>query len=162
MTAYDFSPLYRTVVGFDRLARLVDSARTQDAGSAYPPYNIEALGEDAYRITLAVAGLAEDDLDIQVLENTLVVTGKRGRAEPERKYLHKGIAGREFVRRFELADHVKVTGASLDRGLLTIDLVREIPEAMKPRSIEIKTGAPESLFDKGRKLLGKATEHQAA
>jgi molecular chaperone IbpA len=163
MANFDFSPLYRTVVGFDRLARLADAAMMQETNiTSYPPYNIEASGDNDYRITLAVAGFAEADLEIQVVENTLTVTGKRAQPNEDKKYLYHGIAGRDFTRRFELADHVKVIGANLDSGLLTIDLVRELPEAMKPRKIEIAAGKAESLFDKGKKLLGKVSDHQHA
>ena len=146
MSTYDFSPFYRTVVGFDRLARLVDQAKSPDANAqSFPPYNIELADENAYRITIAVAGFAETDIDIQLLENTLVVTGKRPQHGQDKKFLHHGIAGRDFTRRFELADHVKVVGANLDMGLLTIDLVREVPEAMKPRTIEIATARTKAL-----------------
>lgn len=146
MSTYDFSPFYRTVVGFDRLARLVDAAKSPDAASqAFPPYNIELADENAYRITIAVAGFDQSDLDIQVLENTLTVTGKRPQPAEDKKFLHHGIAGRDFTRRFELADHVKVVGAGLDKGLLTIDLVREVPEAMKPRTIDIATAQTKAL-----------------
>lgn len=163
MTNFDFSPLYRTAVGFDRLARMVDAAMRYDAAAAsYPPYNIEKAGEDDYRITLAVAGFSEADLAIEVKENTLTVTGKRAGDGNDDNFLYKGIAGRDFVRKFELADHVKVSGASLDRGLLVIDLVREIPEAMKPRAIEIKSGAPATLTERAKTLLGKVTEKKAA
>jgi molecular chaperone IbpA len=136
MRNYDLSPLFRSTVGFDRLARLVDSATRAD-DVAYPPYNIEKLGEEAYRVTMAVAGFADDEIDITVHENTLTVTG---RAKPEAEaaqYLHRGIARRAFERRFQLADHIKVQGAALANGLLGIDLVRQVPEALKPRKIEI-------------------------
>jgi molecular chaperone IbpA len=149
MPTYDFSPLFRTVAGFDRLARLADSTHNQDGDAhSFPPYNIESVDENAYRVTLAVAGFAETDLDIQVLENTLMVTGKRPQPATEHKFLHHGIAGRDFTRRFALADTVKVAGASLDKGLLTIDLVREVPEALKPRTIGIKSGSPQSVLGK--------------
>ncbi len=163
MLSYDFSPLYRTAVGFDRLARLAEAATRHDSAAAsYPPYNIEKAGENAYRITLAVAGFSESDLEIEVKESTLTITGKRTDAGTADAFLYKGIAGRDFVRRFELADHVKVTGANLDNGLLTVDLVREIPEAMKPRTIEIKPGAPAGIVDKAKTLLGKGAEKKAA
>ena len=143
MDRFDFSPLFRSTIGFDRLARLVDSAtRVDSTALSYPPYNIEATGEDAYRLTMAVAGFAQDELDITVHENTLIVTGKAKQEDENGRYLHRGIARRAFERRFSLADHIKVTGASLDNGLLHVDLVREIPEAMKPRQIAIAGGEP--------------------
>ena len=138
MTTFDFSPLYRTSVGFDRLASLMSSATRQDQGNSYPPYNIRTTGEDHYQITMAVAGFAEGDLDISTEQNRLVVTGSRAdEAEEQGEYLHRGIATRSFERRFNLADHVKVVSASLENGLLHIDLERELPEAMKPRTIKI-------------------------
>jgi len=143
MRNYDLSPLFRSTVGFDRLARLVDSATRADE-VAYPPYNIEKLGEEAYRVTMAVAGFANDEIDITVHENTLTVTGG---AKPEAvtaQYLHRGIARRAFERRFQLADHIRVQGATLVNGLLDIDLVRQVPEALKPRKIEI-AGRPVAL-----------------
>src|SRR5579859_4868021 len=152
MRNYDLSPLFRSTVGFDRLARLVDSAtRVDDASLGYPPYNIEKLGDDAYRVTMAVAGFAADEIDITVHENTLTVTGQAKQGEPQAvQYLHRGIARRAFERRFQLADHIKVRGAALNNGLLDIDLVREVPEQLKPRKIEIGSPAQPSLS------LGKA------
>jgi molecular chaperone IbpA len=143
MDRFDFSPLFRSTIGFDRLARLVDSANRVDSSAlSYPPYNIEKTGEDAYRLTMAVAGFAPDEIDIVVHENTLAVTGKARDEDESGRYLHRGIARRAFERRFSLADHLKVTGASMDKGLLHVDLVREVPEAMKPRTIKIEAGAP--------------------
>lgn len=143
MDRFDFSPLFRSTIGFDRLARMVDAAtRVDSTALAYPPYNIEKTGEDAYRLTMAVAGFGRDELDITVHENTLIVTGKARKDEENGRYLHRGIARRAFERRFSLADHLKVTGASLDNGLLHVDLVRQIPEAMKPRTIAIAGGEP--------------------
>lgn len=139
MDGYDFSPLFRSTIGFDHLTRLVDSAARLDAGASYPPYNIEVTGENAYRLTMAVAGFAAEDLDITVKENALLVSG-RSRKEEGTEYLHRGLARRGFERRFQLADHIRVTGAALEHGLLHVDLVREIPEAMKPRKIEIAAG----------------------
>jgi molecular chaperone IbpA len=139
MDRFDFSPLFRSTIGFDRLARLVDTAtRVDSTAVAYPPYNIETTGEDSYRLTMAVAGFSQDEVDITVHENTLIVTGKAQKDGENARYLHQGIARRAFERRFSLADHLKVTGASLDNGLLHVDLVREIPEAMKPRQIKIE------------------------
>lgn len=138
MDRFDFSPLFRSTIGFDRLARLVDSAtRIDSAAPAYPPYNIEKTGEDAYRLTMAVAGFGRDELDVTVQENTLLVTGKAQKEDGNGRYLHHGIARRAFERRFSLAENLKVVGASLDNGLLHVDLVREVPEAMKPRTIKI-------------------------
>lgn len=138
MTTFDFTPLYRTSVGFDRLASLLNSATRQDQGNSYPPYNIRTMGEDHYQITMAVAGFSEEDLDISTEQNRLVVTGQRSEeADDESEYLHRGIATRSFERRFNLADHVRVVAASLENGLLHIDLERELPEAMKPRTIAI-------------------------
>ena len=135
---FDFSPLFRSSVGFDRLQRQLDSAlKFSQANDSYPPYNIEKAGEDAYRISIAVAGFAEDDLDITVNEGVVTVTGQ-AKQEDEATYLYRGIAARAFERRFHLADHVKVNGAQLVNGLLQIDLVREIPEELKPRKIAIQ------------------------
>ena len=144
MDRFDFSPLFRSTIGFDRLTRLVDAAtRVDNAALSYPPYNIEKTGEDAYRLTMAVAGFSREDLDITVHENTLTVIGKGKKEEDEGRYLHRGIARRAFERRFSLADHLKVVGASLDNGMLHVDLVREVPEAMKPRTIQITGGSRE-------------------
>jgi molecular chaperone IbpA len=141
MDRFDFSPLFRSTIGFDRLTRLVDAAtRVDTAALAYPPYNIEKTGEDAYRLTMAVAGFSPAELDITVQENTLLVTGKAQKEDENGGgYLHRGIARRTFERRFSLADHMKVTGASLDNGLLYVEVVREVPEAAKPRTIKIAT-----------------------
>ena len=137
MRTFDLSPLYRSTVGFDRLFNLLDSAAGGDTAQPYPPYNIERTGDNAYRITMAVAGFGEGDLDIQAKENVLSVRGERKEEQKDGEVLYRGIAARAFERRFQLADHVEVTGASLENGLLHIDLVREIPEAMKPRKIAI-------------------------
>jgi molecular chaperone IbpA len=144
MRDFDFSPLFRSAIGFDRLPSLLDTAmRTAGSADSYPPYNIEKTGEDAYRISIAVAGFAREDLEIEVRDGVLYVKGKNA-AEPEGvTYLHRGIAGRAFERRFQLAEHVRPEAADLVNGLLTIDLVRELPEAKKPRQIEIKSGAIE-------------------
>ena len=143
MDRFDFSPLFRSTIGFDRLARLLDSvSRVDSTAISYPPYNIEKTGEDTYRLTMAVAGFGQDELDITVQENSLVVTGKAKEEEENGRYLHRGIARRAFERRFSLADHLKVEGASLDNGLLHVDLVREVPEAMKPRTIAINGTQP--------------------
>ena len=158
MTTFDFSPLYRTSVGFDRLASLMSSATRQDQGNSYPPYNICTLGENRYRITMAVAGFSVDEIDITTEQNRLLVTGNRtDESENQGEYLYRGIATRSFERRFNLADHVKVDSASLENGLLHIDLEREIPEAMKPRSIEIGTSAS-TLLDVGTESKEKADQ----
>ena len=141
MRTIDFTPLYRSAVGFDRMANLLESAaRTSEAGG-WPPYNIETTGENAYRIEIAVAGFKPDELNIEVKENLLTVTGRRAANDGEdRTFLHRGLAERDFERRFQLADYVVVTEAGLNNGLLTIDLKRELPEALKPRRIEINAG----------------------
>ena len=144
MRTMDLSPLYRASVGFDRLLKTLDSAsRVEESAFSYPPYNIEKVSEDAYRIVMAVAGFGEDELDITAKENSLVISGRKDKAEGEDEvtFLHRGIANRAFERRFDLADHIRVTGAKLENGLLAVELVREIPEAMKPRSIAITNGA---------------------
>ena len=138
MRTFDFSPLYRSAVGFDRLMSMVDAAQKSASADSYPPYNIEKTGENAYQVTLAVAGFGSDDLKIEVRDGQLVVVGKGSTEDDQSRYLHRGIARRAFERRFQLADHVEVKAADLKDGLLVIDLVREIPEAMKPRKIEIK------------------------
>ena len=136
MASNELNPLYRTLVGFDRIASLMDQAARLDAAPGYPPFNVEQIGEDNFRIELAVAGFGEDDLSIEFKQNSLLVTGQRKPSE-QRNFLHRGIAERSFERRFGLADHVRVAGAKLENGLLTIDLVRELPELLKPRKIEI-------------------------
>ncbi len=140
MRTIDFSPLFRHSIGFDRMQRMLDSATRMDSSAnAYPPYNIEQVGEDNYRISMAVAGFGEQDLDVTAKENTLVVSGKMADESEDKTYLHRGIAGRAFERRFELDDHIKVVGGSLVNGLLNIDLQREVPEEKKPRKIAIET-----------------------
>lgn len=140
MRTFDFSPLYRSTVGFDRLFGLLDAAtKGEESASTYPPFNIEVTGEDAYRVTMAVAGFSRDDLTIEQRQNTLTISGKRETNGDERRYLHRGIAGRSFERRFELADHVKVVNAALENGLLHVELVREVPEEAKPHRIEIES-----------------------
>jgi molecular chaperone IbpA len=142
MRTYDLSPLFRSTIGFDRLGRLLETSLSTET-VAYPPYNIEKLGDNAYRITMAVAGFSADEIDMTVQDNSLTIHGKAS-AEPEGvQYLHRGIAGRAFERQFQLADHVEVQGAKLENGLLHIELVRRIPESMKPRKIEIGA-APKS------------------
>ncbi|BFM16412.1 Hsp20 family protein [Maricurvus nonylphenolicus] len=141
MRNFDFSPLYRSAIGFDRMANMLDNlSRAEQNQPSYPPYNIELTGEDQYRISMAVAGFGDAELSIETEQNTLTVSGKKGEDTTERQFLHQGIAARNFERRFQLADHVRVENASLENGLLHIDLVREIPEAMKPRTIQINSG----------------------
>jgi len=140
MTTIDLTPLYRSSVGFDRMGSLLDNAlRSQKAAAGFPPYDIEAQGENRYSITLAVAGFEESEIDIQVENGVLRVNGKKADESEERSYLYRGIANRSFERKFNLADHVEVNGAELKNGLLIISLVKEIPEAMKPRSISISS-----------------------
>ncbi len=144
MDRFDFSPLFRSTIGFDRLTRLVDAAtRVDNSALTYPPYNIEKTGEDSYRLSMAVAGFAPEEIDLTVQENSLLVTGKAKKEDENGRYLHRGIARRAFERRFSLADHIKVVGANLENGMLHVDLAREVPEAAKPRKIAIGTGQPE-------------------
>lgn len=157
MRTFDLSPLFRSTVGFDRLAEMLDTVMTDEPVS-YPPYNIEKTGDDAYRITLAVAGFGEDELSIEQRESVLLVSGQKKPANANGEtYLHRGIAARSFTRQFQLADHVKVVSANLENGLLNVDLVREIPEEMKPRKIEINRGKPATIVEKAKTFLeGKA------
>ncbi len=142
MRAFDLTPLYRSTIGFDRLGTLLDSLGTFEGDApSYPPYNIERVGENEYRISMAVAGFGASDLDIEVKENTLAIHGEKKTETEETTFLHRGIASRSFERRLQLADHVVVKGASLENGLLHVDLKRELPEAMKPRTVPIATKA---------------------
>lgn len=160
MRQYDLTPLYRSTVGFDRLFSLLDSAAGHEAAApGYPPYNIERTDENAYRISIAVAGFGENELSIEVKESALTVRGEKVAEERKSEVLHQGIAARAFERRFQLADHVQATGASLRNGLLHIDLVREVPEAKKPRSIPIGSGDRASV---AKVVDGKAEAKQAA
>ena len=141
MRRFDLAPLYRATVGFDQIADMMDRIITDTASApSYPPYNIEKTADDAWRISIAVAGFAEEDLSVEVRDNALIVSARKAADEDERTYLHRGIANRAFERRFALADHVRVSGASHVNGMLNIDLVREVPEALKPRRIEISNG----------------------
>jgi molecular chaperone IbpA len=142
MRTFDLSPFYRSTVGFDRVFGLLDSLAADSSAQTYPPYNIERTGENAYRITMAVAGFGEADLNVEVKEQSLTVTGEKKAAagETESEFLYRGIGARAFERRFQLADHVEVRGAALENGLLHVDLVRNVPEAKKPRTIAIATG----------------------
>lgn len=147
MRNFDLAPLYRATVGFDQMADLMDRILTTDSKvqPSYPPYNIEKTGEDAWRISIAVAGFADADLGVEVKDRALHVTARRGDEDEARTYLHRGIATRAFERRFHLADHVRVTGASHVDGMLHVDLVREVPEALKPRQIKITSQAPKQI-----------------
>jgi molecular chaperone IbpA len=148
MRTFDLAPLYRSTVGFDRLFSMLDQVSGVDnSGSAYPPYNIERTGENAYRITLAVAGFGDKDISIEAKQNTLTIKGEKQAKADEKKseVLYQGIAARAFERVFQLAEHVQVTGAGLENGLLHVDLVREVPEAMKPRQIPIGNGSPKVI-----------------
>lgn len=147
MNAFDLSPLFRTAIGFDRLAHALETANRADAGG-YPPYNIELTGEDRYRISMAVAGFGADEIDVEVKENLLTVTGRKSEDVEDRRYLHRGIAKRDFERSYQLADYVRVEGADLKDGLLHIDLAREVPESMKPRRIEIRGGDRKAIEGK--------------
>ncbi len=154
MRGFDFAPLYRATVGFDQIADLMDRVLTNEVSQpSYPPYNIEKLGDDAWRISIAVAGFSEDELNVEVRENSLIVTAKKTEEDENRTFLHRGIATRAFERRFHLADHVRVIGATHVDGMLNIDLRREVPEALKPRKIEIT---------KGETIEAKAVENKTA
>ncbi len=158
MESADFSPFFKSTVGFDRLMRMLEDDFPRHANAnSYPPYNIERISDDEYHIEMAVAGFSMDDLDITVQENTLVITGAREKSTSDRadSYLYRGIATRNFTQEFKLADHIEVKNAALDNGMLSIHLVREIPEEKKPRKIAIKCG--ETLFNKAAKLTKKAS-----
>ena len=143
MRRFDFAPLNRATIGFDQIADLMDRAMSNDVGQpSYPPYNIEKTADDSYRISIAVAGFSDEDLTVEVKENALVVSARKADEDEARSFLHRGIATRAFERRFTLADHVRVTGASHADGMLHIDLHREVPEALKPRRIEIAKASP--------------------
>jgi molecular chaperone IbpA len=150
MPHIEFAPFYRSAIGFDRLFNMLDQATGFDNESSYPPYNIERTGENAYRITLAVAGFTPEELKLEVKEQTLTVSGEKAAETGEKTYLHRGIAARAFERRYQLADHVDVTGAKFENGLLHVDLVRNVPESKKPRAIAISTG------DSAKRLEAKA------
>ena len=152
MRTYNLSPMFRHSVGFDRMQRLMDAATTKTEVS-YPPYNIETDGDDAYRVTVAVAGFDKKDLDITLENDTLSITGKKEDEAEGVSYLHRGIAGRSFQLKFNLADHIKVLNADLENGVLAVDLEREVPEALKPRQIEIKTHPVKSLAEKAKKMI---------
>lgn len=148
MRTFDLSPLYRTGIGFDRLAHLFDEALRNEAQPSYPPYNVELIAEDKYLITMAVAGFDQSEISIETENDTLKVVGRKRKDDTKRTFLHRGIAARDFEQRFQLADHVKTVGARLENGLLNIDLVREIPEALKPRKIEINAGNTVQMLER--------------
>ncbi|PPQ26760.1 Hsp20 family protein [Rhodopila globiformis] len=150
MTTVDFAPLFRTAIGFDRLARLVDTAAAGQDAQSYPPYNIEKTGDDTYRLTMAVAGFRPEELDLTVKENTLVVSGRMSPEAQKSEVLYRGIAGRAFERRFVLADHIVVEGADMEHGLLHVGLKRVVPEALKPRKIAIGNAAPAAIANDSR------------
>jgi molecular chaperone IbpA len=156
MTTFDFAPLFRTAIGFDRLARLMDAATSNTDPSGYPPYNIEKTGDDTYRLTMAVAGFRPEDLDLVVKENTLVVSGKVNTEGQKAEWLYRGIAGRAFERRFVLADHIVVDGADLQNGLLHVGLKRVVPEALKPRRIEIGSGSQRAVANDSQEAVKAA------
>jgi molecular chaperone IbpA len=152
MQNFDFTPLYRTLVGFDRVADMIDeAARAEPSSQGYPPYNIEQLDENAYLIELAVAGFDEADLNIEVREGVLMISGRKEPTEETREFLHRGIAERAFERRFQLADYVVVANASLKNGMLKVELHRELPEAMKPRTIKIGSGGKAKRLSTAKK-----------
>ena len=145
MRSYDLSPLYRATVGFDRMADLLDRVASTGDQGGYPPYNIEKLGDDAYRISIAVAGFAPEELSVEARQNALVVSARKDGDAPKRTYLHRGIATRAFEKTFQLADHVQVTGARHENGMLHVELERQVPEALKPRRIEIAGGVSQAI-----------------
>ena len=156
MTTVDFAPLFRTAIGFDRLARLVDTAASGSDAQTYPPYNIEKTGADTYRITMAVAGFRPEDLDLTVKENTLVVSGRISAEAQKSEVLYRGIAGRAFERRFILADHIVVEGADVNLGLLHVNLKQVVPEALKPRKIAIGGSAPAAIANDAQSTVQAA------
>ena len=163
MNRFDFTPYRRNTVGFDRLFELLETTGRAAQNENYPPFNIERTGENDYKVTVAVAGFKIDEVEIVAQQNLLIVTGsKQSESNDNRDFLHMGIANRNFERRFQLADHVKVTDASLSNGLLVIDLKHEIPEAMKPRTIQIETGSPKSLASRARKAVEGVVGEKAA
>ena len=161
-TAYDFSPLYRSTVGFDRLFDMLDQAHRVEPMN-WPPYNIEKVADDQYRITMAVAGFSPDEIELTQHQNALLVTGQKRSSDEGSQYLHRGIATRSFKQTFNLADHVKVTGANLDNGLLSVELKREVPEELKPRRVEIKGafGQKAMVQDKAKQIEHDANENKS-
>ena len=153
MRTYDFSPMFRYSVGFDRMQRLMDAASARTAAT-YPPYNIETDSKDTYRITVAVAGFDKNELDMTVENGTLTITGNKADEAEGANFLHRGIAGRDFRLQFSLAEHIEINGANLKNGVLVVDLEREVPEELKPRQIEIKNNPVKSLAEKAKKMIG--------
>jgi molecular chaperone IbpA len=158
---FDFAPLFRTAIGFDRLARLVDTAQEAAAAPSYPPYNIEKTGDDSYRLTMAVAGFGPEDLEVTVRDNTLIVAGRVAAEQPRSELLHRGIAGRAFERRFVLADHIVVEDADLKNGLLHVGLKRVVPEALKPRRVAINGAAPAATLGATQAIANDAGKDSA-
>lgn len=161
MNTIDLTPLYRSSIGYDRFGSLLDSALRSEQSAGYPPYNIEVVDDNKYAITLALAGFDESDIDIQTEKGVLTIKGKKEAAQGEQQFLHQGIANRSFERKFNLADHVEVQGANLDKGLLTIQLLREIPEAMKPKTIQINSSTNNASIDSD-KVSEKLLKDKAA
>lgn len=145
MRSFDFAPLFRSTVGFDRVTQLLDAVTREETGNGYPPYNIEKTSDDSYRVVMAVAGFGENDIAITQHENTLIVAGRQAEQNEPAQYLHRGIAGRAFERRFELADFIRVEGAKLANGLLSVELKREVPEEKKPRTIKVVGSQPQTV-----------------
>jgi len=157
MRTFDFTPLYRATVGFDQMADMLDRVMAGDSGqTGYPPYNIEKTADDAYRISVAVAGFSEDELGVEVRENALIISARKAPEDDTRSFLHRGIATRAFEKRFDLAEHVRVTGATHRDGMLEIDLVREVPETLKPRRIAITSGARTEARSTAKKVTKSA------
>ena len=156
MTTFDFAPLFRTAIGFDRLARLMDTASSVADTSSYPPYNIEKTGDDTYRLTMAVAGFRPEELDLVVKDNTLFVSGKVTSEGQKGEMLYRGIAGRAFERKFVLADHIVVDGADVQNGLLHVGLKRVVPEALKPRRMEIAGTSPKAVSNDSQEAVNSA------
>jgi molecular chaperone IbpA len=152
MRTYDFAPLYRSAIGFDRLANFFDEAQRAETQPSYPPYNIELVSEDRYQIAMAVAGFDRSELDIESENDSLKIIGRKRREEGQRTFLHRGIAARDFEHSFRLADHVRVVGAKLEKGLLHIELVREVPEALKPRKISIDSTENVHVLEQQRQV----------
>lgn len=162
MRTIDLTPLYRTIVGFDRMANVLESGARLDTPVGWPPYNIEQTSDDAYQIELAVAGFGPDDLSIELKEGLLTVTGKKVTADESRTFIHRGIAERGFERRYQLADHIRVTGANLEHGMLSLSLVREVPEALKPRKIAINVGSLQASANDVTLIDGEPLQVKAA
>ena len=160
MPTYDLSPMFRYSVGFDRMQQLMDAALSRSEATTYPPYNIETDGENSYRVSLAVAGFNKKELDIFVENETLTVTGSKADIDDANNYLHHGIAGRNFKLQFNLAEHIKIVGANLENGVLSIDLERELPDALKPRQIKIGSNPVKSFAEKAKKMI--SVEQEAA